>query len=62
MLSGVESFKFFVCDHLNKEEAVKKTRWSIGRFSFQWNRGWLNFNSLADHVMSLITELRLVIH
>ena len=32
---------------LKQEEAFKKTRRSTGKFPFKWNRGWLNFNSLA---------------
>ena len=32
---------------LNQEEAVKKMRQSTGQFPFKWNRGSLNFKSLA---------------
>ena len=32
---------------LKREEAVKKTRQSIGKFPFKWNQDWLNFNALT---------------
>ena len=32
---------------LKQEEAIKKTRRSTGKRPFKWNRGWLNFSSLA---------------
>ena len=32
---------------LEQEEVVKMTQWSTRKFPFKWNRGWLNFDSLA---------------
>ena len=42
---------------LKQEKPVKKMRRPIEKFLFKWNRGWLNFNSLAlrllDHLFPL---------
>ena len=46
-LIAIVALKVFSFRKLKQEEVVKKTQWSTGKFPFKWNRGWLNFNTLA---------------